>query len=111
MGRGDVSIIRYTYLDYVGCADSRKSTLGYIFQIIGGTIGWRSCLQECVALSTTEGEYVAATEGCKEAVWLSLLACEMGIPQNVPKLFCDSQTGIELAKNSIYHAKTSDIGV
>ena len=38
LGRGDVSIIGYTYSDYGGCANSRKSTLGYIFQIMGGAI-------------------------------------------------------------------------
>ena len=35
----------------------------------------------------------------------------MGIPQHVPKLFCDSQSAIALAKNPIYHAKTKHIGV
>ena len=111
LGRGDVSIIGYTDSDYGGCADSRKSTSGYIFQIMGGVIAWRSRLQDCVALSTTEAEYVAASEACKEAIWLSRLASDMGIPQHVPKLFCDSQSAIALAKNPVYHAKTKHIGV
>ena len=111
LGRGDASIIGYTDSDYAGCADSRKSTSGYIFLIMGGAIAWRSRLQECVALSTTEAEYVAASEACKEAVWLSRLASDMGIPQHVPKLLCDSQSGIGLAKNPVYHAKTKHIGV
>ena len=71
LGRGDVSIIGYTDSDYGGCADSRKSTSGYIFQIMGSAIAWRPRLQDCVALSTTEAEYVAASEACKEAIWLS----------------------------------------
>ena len=36
----------------------------------------------------------AASEACKEVVWLSKLAGSMGIPQLVIKLFCDSQSGI-----------------
>ena len=36
----------------------------------GGAISWMSRLQKCVALSTTEADYVAATEVCKEAIWL-----------------------------------------
>ena len=78
---------------------------------MGGVIACRSCLQDCVALSTTEVEYVAASEACKEAIWLSRLASDMGIPQHVPKLFCDSQSAIALAKNPVYHAKTKHIGV
>ena len=57
---------------------------------MGGAISWRSHLQECVALLTTEAEYIAGNEACKEAIWLSRLASDMGIPQHVPKLFCDS---------------------
>ena len=84
LGKGDASIIGYTNSDYAGCAYSRKSTSGYIFQIMGGVIAWRSPLQDCVTLSTTEAEYVVASEACKEAVWLSRLASDMGIPQHVP---------------------------
>jgi hypothetical protein len=58
-----------------------------------------------------EVEYVAASEACKEAVWLSRLASNMGIPQHVPKLLCDSQSDIALAKNPVYNAKTKHIGV
>jgi hypothetical protein len=71
LGRGDASIIGYTNSDYAGCTENRKSTFGYIFQIMGGVIAWRSHLQECVALSTTEAEYVTGSEACKEAIWLS----------------------------------------
>jgi hypothetical protein len=78
LGRGDASISGYTDSDYAESAGSRKSTSGYIFQTMGGAIACKSRLQECVALSTTEAEYVAASEACKEAVWLSRLACNMG---------------------------------
>ena len=34
--------ISYLDLDFVGCVDSRKSTFGYIFMMVGGAISWRS---------------------------------------------------------------------
>ena len=52
----------YTDSDYAGNTDNRKSTSGYIFTYGGGAISWRSKLQECTALSTTEAEYIAAKE-------------------------------------------------
>ena len=111
LGRGDVSTIRYIDLNYVGCVDSRNSTSGYIFQIMGGAIAWKCRLQKCISLSTIETEYVATSEACKEAIWLSRLASDMGISQHLPKLFCDSQSALALAKNPVYHAKTKHIRV
>jgi hypothetical protein len=36
-----------------------------------GPISWRSFfLQDTIALSTTEAEYMALAEGIKEALWL-----------------------------------------
>ncbi|CAN0917931.1 Retrovirus-related Pol polyprotein from transposon TNT 1-94, partial [Linum grandiflorum] len=49
-----------------GDFDSRKSTSGYVFTFSGGAISWQSKLQKCVALSTTEAEYIAAVEAGKE---------------------------------------------
>jgi hypothetical protein len=39
----------------------------------GGEISWMSKRQEVVALSTIEDEYMEATHGRKEAVWLQRL--------------------------------------
>ena len=49
-----------------------------------------SKLQNIVALSTTEAEYIAASHACKEAIWLKGLFGEFGRLQDNIKLFCDS---------------------
>ena len=48
-----------------GDKDRRRSTTGYVFTIGGKTISWILKLQKVVSLSTTEVEYVAATEASK----------------------------------------------
>ncbi|KAL0376665.1 UNVERIFIED_CONTAM: Retrovirus-related Pol polyprotein from transposon TNT 1-94 [Sesamum calycinum] len=50
--------------------DNRKSTTSYVFTLCGACISWKSQLQNIVALSTTEAEYIATTEAFKEAIWL-----------------------------------------
>jgi hypothetical protein len=45
--------------------DSRRRTTWYVFTVGGTTVSWISKLQKVVALSTTEVEYVAATEASK----------------------------------------------
>lgn len=58
----------YTDSDYAGCVDTRRSTSGFIFIKSGAGVSWMSQRQRIVALSTTEAEYVAATEGAKEVI-------------------------------------------
>ena len=76
----------------------------------GHADSWISRLQKCVALSTTKAEYVATTEACKGALWLSYLVRDLGITE-LPILHCDSQSAIMLARNPIFHAKTKHIQV
>ena len=68
----------YVDSNYTGDLDSRKSMTGYVFRFAGGSICWKSTLQDVVALSTTEAEYMAMTEVGKEAVCLSGLGNELG---------------------------------
>ncbi|KAH9306389.1 hypothetical protein KI387_010793, partial [Taxus chinensis] len=75
-----------------GDLDGRRSTTGYIFTVGGMTVSWISRLQKVVALSTTEAEYVAATEANKEMIWMSRFMEELGKDQDDCKLFSDSQS-------------------
>ena len=52
-------LISYSDANWGGDSDDYKSTSGYCFQIGGTVITWRSQKQPCVALSTTEAEYIA----------------------------------------------------
>ena len=51
--------------DMEGDKDSRRSTTGYVFTIGGIKVSWISKLQNFVALSPTEVEYVVATKSSK----------------------------------------------
>lgn len=101
----------YTDADMAGDIDSRKSTSGYVFTFSGGAISWQSKLQKCVALSTTEAEYIAAVEASKEMLWLKRFLQELGLQQEEYIVFCDSQSAMDLSKNSMYHARTKHIDV
>eukprot|EP00253_Pinus_taeda_P012946 PITA_12946 len=91
--------------------DKRRSTSGYVFTLAGGAIIWMSKLQNIVALSITEAEYIAASHACNEAIWLKGLFGKFGRLQDNIKLFCDSQSEIHLAKNPAYHSKSKHIPI
>ena len=61
----DVCLHRYVDSDFAGDVDSRRSINGYVFTLGSGAVIWVSRLQKIVVLSTTEVEYVTATETCK----------------------------------------------
>ncbi|MCO5592246.1 hypothetical protein L7F22_046244 [Adiantum nelumboides] len=91
--------------------DNRKSTSGYVYTLAEGAISWCSRLQKIVALSTTEVEYISATEASKEAIWLGRLVRDFDLPAYAPVLGCDSQSALCLAKNAMFHTRTKHIDV
>lgn len=110
-GDGKPILDRFTDSDMAGDVDSRKSTSGYLMTFAGGAVAWQSKLQKCVALSTTEAEFIAITEACKEELWLKKFLQELGLKQEKYVLYCDSQSAIHLSKNSTFHSRSKHIDV
>jgi hypothetical protein len=63
--------------DFVANLDKRRSLIGYVFTVGDCDMSWRTNLQLVIAQSTTEAEYVAIAEACKESVWLQGLYAEL----------------------------------
>jgi len=110
-GNGDLTLSGYSDADMAGDVDSRKSISGYLITFAGGAISWQSRLQKCIALSTTEAEFIAITEGCKEILWMKNFLQELGHHQESYVLYCDSQSAIHLSKNSTFHSRSKHIDV
>ena len=110
-GSGEPVLDGYTDADMAGDCDSRKSTSGFLMTFAGGAVSWQSRLQKCVALSTTEAEYIAVTEACKEALWMKKFLQELGLQQERYIVYCDSQSAIHLSKNSTFHSRSKHIDV
>jgi hypothetical protein len=105
----DTFLQGYVDSDMEGDKDSRRSTTGYIFTIGGTKISWILKLKKVVSLSTTEVEYVIATEAIKEMICLQRFMEELRKKQENNRLYCDSESDIHLAKNSTFHSKTKNI--
>lgn len=64
-----------------------------------------------MALSTTESEYMAASEAAKEVLWLRQLLIDIDEPQLMITLCIDNQSAIKLIHNPIYHKRTKHIDI
>ncbi|XP_042029929.1 secreted RxLR effector protein 161-like [Salvia splendens] len=88
----DGALVGFCDSDYAANRDNRRSQTGYVFNLYGTTISWKSGLQHVVALSTTEAEYIAMTEAVKEAIWLKGIHEDFGERQDAVYINCDSST-------------------
>ncbi|CAM8956236.1 unnamed protein product [Rhodiola kirilowii] len=104
-------IVGYVDSDYASNKDNRKSTTSFFSTWVGNCISWKSQLQSIVALSSTEAEYIAATEAVKEAIWLKGMVKEIQGVSRVPILHMDSQSALYLCKDPVYHERTKHIDV
>jgi hypothetical protein len=97
--------------DWGGDRSSRKSTTGFVFSFAGGAVSWRSKLQSCVAMSTMEAEYMAASAAAKEAVWLGQLFADMGVQCSPVPLGCDNQGALSLTGDHVLSERSKHIGI
>ena len=94
-----------------GDLDGIKSILGFLYIFAGGAISWQSRLQKCVALSATKVKYTIVAEVRKEMLWLKRFLQELEIIQENYKIHCNSQSALNLSKNSMYHSCTKHIDI
>ena len=109
---GSKKCIGFSDADWGGDINDRKSTSGYLFQISGAAVSWRSKKQTCVALSTAEAEYMALASAAQEAIWLRQLTADLNSRQpGATIIFEDNQSAISMAKNPQFHGRTKHIGI
>jgi hypothetical protein len=105
--------------------ENRKSHMGYCFTVGSGVISWSSKRQATVAGSSTEAEYIAASEASREALWLRSLLHELNLTPSSPTsvhsggsfdegatpIFCNNTGAITLAFDQAFHTRVKHIDV
>src|SRR6187551_3903992 len=107
-GEEELIVKGYTDASFQTDPDDSKSQSGFVFTINGGAVSWKSSKQDTVADSTTEAEYIAASEAEKEGVWMRKLLIELGVFPNASsplELYCDNNGAITQAKEPRNHQK------
>jgi len=102
----------YSDADWVGCPDTRRSTIGWCMFLGGALISWKSKKQDCVSKSSTEVEYHSMSSTCFEIVWLHSLLEELGFSQpNCIPLHANNTSAIQIAANPVFHERTKHIEI
>ncbi|KAK8690814.1 hypothetical protein V6N13_074340 [Hibiscus sabdariffa] len=96
-GKEELRIKGYTDASFQTDKDDSRSQSGFVFCLNGGTVSWKSSKQDTVADSTTEAEYVSASEATKEIVRIKKFISELGVVPSISDavgLYCDNNGAI-----------------
>ena len=111
-GEEELVVTGYTDASFQTNKDDSKSQSSFMFKVNGGAVSWKSSKQETVADSTTEAEYIAASEAAKEGVWIRKFLIELGVFPNASSpldLYCDNSGAIAQAKEPRNHQKSKHV--
>ncbi|XP_074351976.1 secreted RxLR effector protein 161-like [Apium graveolens] len=98
--------------DLGGQLDDRHSTAGMVFYLNESVITWVSQKQRCVALSSCEAEFMAATTAACQAIWRRNVLNQITSESMGPLvLYIDNRSAIDLAKNPMFHGRSKHIDV
>ncbi|KAI0995948.1 hypothetical protein K3495_g12234 [Podosphaera aphanis] len=106
----------YSDADFAADTTTSRSTSGSLIRLASGPIFWKSRLQKEVVLSTTEAEYLAATETCRQLQWTKALFQELDLTNLIEgsectNLYVDNQSAISLIKNHDNHKRSKHIAL
>jgi len=83
-------------------SDARRSHTGYILMMNGGPISWKSRRLGFVSLSTSEAEFVAASQAGQEALYLREILKDFGYQQNTAtEIDEDNLACVAMSENAV----------
>ena len=75
-------------------------------------MSWFNRKQKSVALSSSEAEYMAASQSSCEAIWLcKMLVGLFGQRLRPTVIYCDNQSCIKLTENPVFHDRSKHIEI
>ena len=107
----DPQIEIYTDSDWGNNQTNRKSVGGYITYVFGNICSWKSSTQKHVALSSTDAEYVALSEGAREGLFIRNLVYECLGSNNIIHMKCDNNGAIKNAENEFQHKRAKHVDI
>jgi hypothetical protein len=107
-----MQLIAFSDADWAGDSADARSTSGILLKLGGAGVLWSSSKQSNVALSSSEAEYIAASETGREIVAMRIMLAELGEAQDTPTPLCiDNDTAIRMALEEGNHGRRKHINV
>jgi len=105
------SLQAFTDSDWACDLVKHQSTTGFFMTLASGIISWQSQLQKTVALSSTEAEYMAMSDTCRQVSWIQLLMSKLGFPLSETLVCANNQGSIFIGLNPVQERHTKHINI
>ncbi|KAI3669699.1 hypothetical protein L6452_41042 [Arctium lappa] len=110
--KGGCKLLGYSDSSYGINIEEGKGTTGIVFYLGNSPISWNSQKQPTVALSSCESEFMAATTGSCQALWLQrLLNALTGWKEERVTIKFDNKSAMALMKNPVFHGRSKHIDI
>ena len=100
LGDGTSQLAVFTNADWGSHRDDRRSVGAYLIKIGDGVVSRKSKKQSCVALSSTEAEYMALCQASKDSVWMADFLKDLGISVQGPVVVSADNQGRSLFRRT-----------
>ncbi|CAI7930906.1 unnamed protein product [Closterium sp. NIES-54] len=111
-GRGPVVLTGHADASWVDDSATQRSSQGYTFSLVPGSVSWRSTRSSSVLSSSYEAEIYAGAMAAQELHWLIYLLTDLGEqPRSPPILYVENKAMIALCQEHRLEHRTKHIAL
>ncbi|KAK1415097.1 hypothetical protein QVD17_30868 [Tagetes erecta] len=100
---GNFELYSYSASDYGGCTLDRKSTTGGCQFLGPHLVSWQCKKQTNVSVSTVEAEYIVASAGCSQVLWLQNQLLDYVFNFLKTPIYIDNTAAMFITANPVQH--------
>ncbi|CAI7825919.1 unnamed protein product [Closterium sp. NIES-53] len=111
-GRSPVVLTGHADASWVDDLATQRSSQGYTFSLVSGSVSWRSTRSSSVLSSSCEAEIYAGAMAAQELHWLTYLLTDLGEPpRSPPVLYVDNKAMLALCREHRLEHRTKHIAL
>ncbi len=102
----------YVDSDWATCPKTRRSLTGVCLRLAGGTIAYKTKLQPTIAQSSTEAEFMGASDFGKLLLYVRSILWDLGVPQHAASVLYednDACTAMAMAQKPTPRTRHMDV--